>query len=110
MPIRAYVTTVDPNEVSSLQVEEKEILPTLGQEKSVAVQLQELFAAVTDSITASLEVESQLTLEITGSITLKAEGGVKYLFFNVGASAEAAGTMKVTLSTTLKPKFEKTLE
>ena len=88
-------------------LEDRTILPTLGpQEKTVAVQLQELFTSVTDSITASLEVESQLMLEITGSITLKAEGGVKYLFFNVGASAEAAGTMKVTLSTTLRPKIE----
>lgn len=105
MAIEVYVTSANPNEVGSLQLENKTILPTLGpKENTVAVQLQELFTSVTDSITASLEVESQLMLEITGSITLKAEGGVKYLFFNVGASAEAAGTMKVTLSTTLRPK------
>lgn len=107
MPIQTYVTTIDPNTVSSLQIDETEILPTLGpQENSVAVQLQELFASVSNAIKASLEVESQLILEITGSLSLKAEGGVKYLFFNVGASAEAAGTMKVTLSTTLGPKIE----
>lgn len=105
MPIQVYVTATDPNTAGSLEIDDREILPTLGpQEKSVAIQLQELFASVTDSISGSLEVESQLSLEITGSITLRAEGGVKYLFFNVGASAEAAGTMKVTLSTTLSPK------
>jgi len=105
MSVQVYVTATDPNTASSLEIDEREILPTLGpQEKAVAVQLQELFASVTDSIASSLEVESQLSLEITGSITLRVEGGVKYLFFNVGASAEAAGTMKVALSTTLRPK------
>jgi hypothetical protein len=68
--------------------------------------LQELFNSVTEAITASLEVESQLTVEITGSVSLKAEGGIKYLFFNVGAEAGATGAMKVVLSTTLKPKAE----
>lgn len=107
MPITAYVTSVDPGSVSSLQLEDKEILETLGhQETAVAVQLQELFGSVTQAITASLEVESQLTLEITGEVSLKAEGGVKYLFFNLGAQASAAGTMKVVLSTTLRPKIE----
>jgi hypothetical protein len=105
MPIQAYVTTIDPAEATSLKIEDQEILPTLGpDEEAVAVQLQELFTAVTQSITASLEVESKLTLEITGSISLKIQGGVKYLFFNVGGEAGTTGTMKVTLSTTLNPK------
>jgi len=107
MPIKTYVTAVDPTSVGSLQVEDKEILEVLGtQETAVAVQLQELLGSVTEAITASLEVESQLTLEVTGSISLKAEGGVKYLFFNLGAEAGATGTMKVVLSTTLRPKVE----
>ena len=104
MPIQVYVTSVDPDAVSSLEIDETEILPTLGQEKPIAIQLEELFTSVTKAITASLEVESQLTLEITGSISLKAEGGVKYLFFSVGAEAAATGAMKVVLSTTVKPE------
>ena len=104
MSIQVYVTSVDPDNVSSITVDETELLPTLGQDKPVAAQLQELFTSVTQSISSSLEVEGQLTLEITGSISLKAEGGVKYLFFNVGAEAATTGTMKVVLSTTVKPK------
>lgn len=107
MPIKTYVTTVNPNEVSSLKTDEKEILTTLGpQEEAVAVQLQELLSSVTQAVTANLDVESQLTLEVTGSVTLKAEGGIKYLFFNVGAEVGATGTMKVVLSTTVKPKTQ----
>ncbi len=104
MPIKTYITTVDPKDVSSLKTEQGEILTTLGpQEETVAVQLQELFSSVTEAITASLEVESQLTIEITGSVSLKAQGGIKYLLFNAGAEAGTTGAMKVVLSTTLKP-------
>ena len=105
MPIETYETSVDPATVSSLKTEDEEILTTLGaDEEAVAVQLQELFTSVAGSIKESLEVESSLTVEITGSVSLKAQGGVKYLFFNVGAEAGATGAMKVILSTTLKPK------
>lgn len=104
MTIQVYVTSVDPDTASSLNLDETEILPTLGQDKPIAVQLEELFTSVTHAITASLEVESQLTLEITGSLSLKAEAGVRYLFFNVGAETDVTGKMKVILSTTVKPK------
>jgi hypothetical protein len=107
MSIKAYATTESPETAKGLRIDDKQILKTLGDnDKAVAVQLQELFASVTESITASLEVESQLVVEITGSISLKAQGSTKYLFFNVGAEAGATGTMKVTLTTTLKPKTE----
>ena len=106
MAIKAYATAVDPNKVSSVDVGSKKILTTLGPEDNVAVQLQELFESVTESITASLEVESSLTIEISGSISLKAQGGAKYLFFNVGAETSATGTMKVTLTTKINPKIE----
>lgn len=106
MAIKAYATAVDPKKVSSVEVGDKKFLTTLGSEDNIAVQLQELFESVTESITASLEVESSLTIEISGSISLKAQGGAKYLFFNVGAEASTTGTMKVTLSTKVTPKVE----
>ena len=107
MSIKAYVTSESPETARGLKIDDKQILKTLSDsDKAVAVQLQELFASVTESITASLEVESQLVVEVTGSVSLKAQGGTKYLFFNVGAEAGATGTMKVTLTTTLKPKTE----
>ena len=106
MSIQVYVTSVDPNAVSSIELDETEILPTLGQEKPIAVQLEELFTSVTQAITGSHEVERQLTLEIAGSVSLKAEGGIKYLFFNIGAEAGATGKMKVILSTRVGPKVK----
>ena len=111
MSLKAYVTSTDPEAMSSIKLDDRELLSTLGTaEESVAVQMQELFQAVTKAITVSLEVESQLTIEVSGSISLKAEGSTKYLIFNVGAEAAAAGTMKVVLATTLRPKFESKIE
>jgi hypothetical protein len=49
-----------------------------------------------------------LTVEINGSVSLKAKGELKYLFFNIGAETANTNTMKVTLSTTLQPKIQKT--
>lgn len=107
MPVKTYVTTVDPSEISSLDTEDGtiEILSTLGtEEDAVAVQLQELFSSVTEAIANSLEAESKLTIEITGSVSLKAQGGVKYFLVNAGAEAGKTMGMKVVLSTTLQPK------
>jgi hypothetical protein len=105
MSIKAYIISSDPISAAPIKLEDREILPTLGErEADVALQLRELFAAINESITASLEVESQLSIEITGSISLKAQGGTKLLFLNLGTEAAAAGSMKIILSTTLKPK------
>jgi hypothetical protein len=109
MPIKVYATAVDPASVSSLQTEDEEILTTLGpQEETVAVQLQELFESVMEALSSKVDVESQLTVEINGSVSLKAKGELKYLFFNIGAETANTNTMKVTLSTTLQPKIQKT--
>jgi hypothetical protein len=105
MTIKVYATAVDPASVSSLQTEDEEILTTLGpDEETVAIQLQELFESVTEALSTKIDVESQLTVEINGSVSLKAQGGLKYLFFNIGAEASNTNTMKVTVSTTLHPK------
>jgi hypothetical protein len=105
MPLKVYAITVDPKEVSSLKTDQREILTTLGsQEDTVAVQLEELFKSVSESIAPQLEVESQLSIEVSGSVSLKAQGGVKYLFFNVGGEAATTANMKVVLSTTLRPR------
>jgi hypothetical protein len=105
MQIKTYVTTTDSEDINSFFPEDEGILDTLGpEENAVAVQLQELFSSVTEAISDSLEAESKLTVEITGSISLKAQGGIKYLLFNAGGEAGKTIGMKVVLSTTLQPK------
>jgi hypothetical protein len=105
MSIQVYVTNKDVDSVSSLKIEEEEeLLATLGsKEDALAVQLQELFHSVRQAMIPSIETESKLNIEVTGTINLKASGGLKYLFFNVGGEAGKTGTMKVSLATTLKP-------
>lgn len=105
MSIQAYVTCKDIDSASSLKIDEEELLATLGdKEDALAVQLHELFESVSHAVIPSIQTESQLNLEVTGTISLKASGGIKYLFFNLGGEAGKTGTMKISLSTTLKPK------
>ncbi len=111
MSVQAYLTTTSiediPLSIEEVPVETREErqLPMLGSEEdAVAIRLQELFEAITSSMASSIDVESQLTVEVTGSISLKARGGFQYLFINAGAEASQTGTMKVVLSTTLQPK------
>ncbi|MCP4405925.1 MAG: hypothetical protein GY801_52610 [bacterium] len=107
MSIKTYVTTSNPNAVSSLKTEEAEILTTLGtDEETIAVKLQELFESVSEAITPNLKTEGQLTVEITGSVSLKAQGGMKYLFFNIGGETGSTDSMKVTLSAKLNPNVD----
>ena len=103
MSIEVYAVTSDPKEGSKIKVNNKEILSTLGDD-SLAVQLKDLFKSVIDSISNEISFSSQINIEVTGSVNLKAQGGIKYLFFNVGGEASTTGAMKVSISTTIQPK------
>jgi hypothetical protein len=105
MAIEAYVISADIKAVGQIDLDGHKMLETLGpQEEAMAVHLKELFRSIADAISDGLEVESQVSVEVSGSISLKAQAGVKYLLFNVGAEANAMANMKVVLATTIKPK------
>jgi hypothetical protein len=104
MSIKTYITTANNSENIEFP-DDVEYLDMLGpEEDAIAVTLEELFQSITTTMASSIDVESKLTIEVTGSMSLKAKGGVQYLFFNAGAEASTAGSMKVTLSTTLRPE------
>jgi hypothetical protein len=107
MSIEVRAISTDPKSASSIQLDGRKMERMLGpQEDAIAVQLNELLTAVRDAISKSVEIESDLEIEITGGITLKADGAVKYLFFNVGGSTESKDTIKVTLKTKVRPATE----
>lgn len=101
-----YVITTENQKIRRLRISQEEVLQQGKDEEAIAVQLKELFTSVTESIKTSLDVESQLMIEVSGSLDLKVEGGTKYLFLNLGGHAAANGTMKVVLTTTIKPHME----
>jgi hypothetical protein len=106
MTLQIYLTSDDSrlDEINITTDEGERILETLGpEEEGFAIKFQELFEAINSEISSSISTESKLTVELTGSMSLKARGGVQYLFFNAGAEVGSAGTMKVTLTSTLKP-------
>lgn len=105
MTIEAYITTSKaPLLTTDNNTGKPIVLDTLGpKEDAIALKFDELFSAISEPIQKKISTESTLTIEVTGTMTLKASGGVKYLLFNAEAGAENQQTLKVTLSTKLLP-------
>jgi len=105
MALQTVVTSQSDVEVSRAFLEDSELLDVLGsREEAIAVQLQELIRSVKESVQEALDSEGELSIEISGSLELKAAAGVGYLFFNVGADTSKNNTMKVTFKTKISPK------
>src|SRR5262245_37978145 len=101
--IRAVFT--DPKNAPSIELDGEKMEQMFGpHEDAVALRINEMLTTVRESVERSVTEESELSIEVSGDITLKVDGGVKYLLFNVGGSAETKNTMKVTLKTKVKPR------
>ena len=104
MPLNVYLISTDDPQSQKLRVEDYVLVDVLGKkEEALAVKIEELFTSLVDSIGKTLSQECELSVEVSGDITLKAEGGAKWLFFNVGGSAAKTDSMKVTLKTKINP-------
>jgi hypothetical protein len=105
MGLQTLVTFQSSDETTKIHFEDYEILDVLGsREGAIAIQLKQLINSVTESIREAIESEGELSVEISGSLELKASATLQYLLFNVGADASKNSTMKVTLTTKISPK------
>jgi len=105
MPMNVYVISSSGSQAQKLRVEDYELVDVLGKtEEALAVKIEELFTSVVESLSKVVSQESELTVEINGEVTLKAEGGAKWLFFNASGSASKSDGMKVTLKTKINPQ------
>lgn len=80
-------------------------LDTLGgdQKRQMVFQLGALIDSVKKNITPSLTAESEVTIEIEGSIDHKVSGTASILFLNIGAERVEGGKMKISVTTKVKP-------
>ena len=100
MPLEVYVTASKDPESKTIKIDNRELVPTLGaEEEASAVRIGEMLNSISNLIGEKLSSESELTIELTGSTSLKGEGGFKYIIFNLGGSVSKDNTMKVTLKT-----------
>jgi len=104
MPLEVYVAASNELESKKLKLDNREIVPTLGGDEATAVRIGELVGSISSLIGEKLMSDSELTIELTGSTSLKGEGGIKYLLFNIGGSAAKDNSMKVTLKTKVGTK------
>jgi hypothetical protein len=102
MSLNVYVTSSKPGAEDRINLGDRELVTTLGpSESAMAVKIGELFSAVLAEVKGKNIGDGELTAEVTGSVTLKAEGGVKWMIFNIGGGAEKNNQMKVTLKAKL---------
>jgi hypothetical protein len=105
MPLNVYVISSNDPQAQKLRVEDYELVDVLGKtEDAFAVKIEELFSSVLEPVSKIVSQDSELTVEISGDVTLKAEGGAKWLFFNAGGSTSKTNSMKVTLKTKISPQ------
>ena len=105
MPLEVYVTSSGETKPKTLKLDKYEIPTTLGgEEKALAVQMNDVFKSIASEIGKSLSNESELTIELTGSTSLEVSGGIKYLILNLGGSTSKGNVIKVSLKTKIGKK------
>jgi hypothetical protein len=80
-----------------------EQIPVLGAGDDVAIKLDEVITQIRETVADSITTDSELQVELTGSVSFKGSAEAKWLLFKLGGSGEQAHTLKVTLKTTIKP-------
>ena len=100
MSLDIYVLSAYSSENIKIKTEEFEIVPILGKkEEAIAVKIDELFSTITNAISEKVTGKSELIIELNGSISLNAEVGGKFMFFNAGGGVEKSNSMKITFKT-----------
>lgn len=104
MAVKTVVVTSDRAKARKVKFEDYDLVEVLGDSNdALGLRIDEVVRSISDSVRESITSESELAIEITGSVSLKGEAGAKWLFFNIGGSATESDTLKVTLTTKLSP-------
>jgi hypothetical protein len=104
MAMKVYVTEAGSKRPLNI-VEGNQILRRArGTGKDTAIELKELFAAIRQSVVPVLDDDGTLDIELTGSISLRLEGGVSFPVFHLSGEAAATRSTRVLLSTKLHPR------
>jgi len=104
MPVETLVIFQDNVQLAPSSKSGPKVLDTLGDNNNMAIQLREMLESVQRAVQSALSETSELTIEISGALELKANAGVQYLIFNVSGETSKTNTMTVTLKTNLAPK------
>lgn len=106
MALEILVTTRDPEEGSLILPSDRELLDMLGpkdQIKQATLYISELLGRLFEEVRQSIDFECTVEVTVSGSLTLKGSGELKYLILNVGGEANTQTTMKVKLATKVTP-------
>ena len=102
---KVYVVSTDLESAKTIEIEGKERQRTLSEsdDKAIALNLEQLFSTISKDLQSVIEEQSELSIEVSASMTVKALGNVKAVFLNVGGEGSSSNTTKIVLKTTLNP-------
>lgn len=105
MSLAAYVvgqSVVDGVHASS---PETTIEETLGMvDSGLVASLGDVVGAIIEAASSHVVVKSDLTIEMSASLSIGGSGSMKYVLFNFGGEVAKNDTVKIVLKTNVEPR------
>ena len=93
-----------PEEYEELEIAGQKLLTMRGGKEEKAIDLKELLESITDEVSGCITEPCDMTLELSGSTTYGAGGGLKALIIDISGKAEKTSGIKITLNIKINPK------
>ena len=103
--LKIAVACRDPEEDEELEIGGQKSLTMRGNKKEEKpIDLKELLESITNEVRGCITEPCDMTMELSGSTTYGAGGGLKALIIDISGKAEKTSGIKITLNTKINPK------
>ena len=102
--LKIAVSCRDPEEYEELEIDGQKLLSMRGEKEEKPIDLKELLESITDEVSGCITEPCDMTMELSGSTTYGAGGGLKALIIDISGKAEKTSGIKITLNTKINPK------
>lgn len=102
--LKIAVSCRGPEEYEELEIDGQKLLAMRGEKEEKPVDLKELLESITEEVSGCITEPCDMTMELSGSTTYGAGGGLKALIIDISGKAEKTSGIKITLNTKINPK------
>lgn len=102
--LKIAVSCRGPEEYEELEIDGQKLLAMRGEKEEKPVDLKELLESITEEVSGCITEPCDMTIELSGSTTYGAGGGLKALIIDISGKAEKTSGIKITLNTKINPK------
>ncbi|MBE9594492.1 MAG: hypothetical protein IMF19_13560 [Proteobacteria bacterium] len=102
--LKIAVSCRGPEEYEELEIDGQKLLSMRGEKEEKPIDLKELLESITEEVSGCITEPCDITIELSGSTTYGAGGGLKALIIDISGKAEKTSGIKITLNTKINPK------